>query len=118
MLTAVHYSPNPSTTGRDAFSLTELMAVLVILGILSALVLPRVIGHQDSSKKAACYACQGDIELQVKLWKRNNGTYPLGNLSDIGASTTYFPSGLPVCPVDGSAYTINTTTGLVNGHTH
>ena len=54
----------------------------------------------------------------MKLWKRNNGSYPAANLSDIGADTTYFPSGLPVCPVDGTAYTINTTTGLVIGHTH
>lgn len=102
----------------SAFSLTELMAVLVILGILAALVIPRVSNHQITSKKAACYANQGDIELQVKLWKRNNSTYPAANLSDVGASTTYFPSGLPVCPVDGTAYTIDTTTGLVIGHTH
>ena len=101
-----------------AFSLTELMAVMVILGVLAALVIPRVAKHQDSSKRAACYANQGDIELQVKLWKRANGTYPTATLSDIGANTTYFPGSVPVCPVDGTAYTINTTTGLVNGHTH
>jgi prepilin-type N-terminal cleavage/methylation domain-containing protein len=103
---------------RVAFSLTELMSVLVILGVLAALVVPRVGGHHDTSKRAACYANQGDIELQVKLWKRANGTYPAADLSDIGANTTYFPSGVPVCPVDGTPYTINTTSGLVNGHTH
>jgi prepilin-type N-terminal cleavage/methylation domain-containing protein len=101
-----------------AFSLTELMAVVAILGVLAVLIVPRVSLQQDNSKRAACYANQGDIELEVKLWKRNNGTYPAANLSDIGASTTYFPSGVPVCPVDGTAYTINTTTGLVIGHTH
>ena len=94
------------------------MAVLVILGVLAALIVPRVGSHQDTSKKAACYANQGDIELQVKLWKRTNGSYPAANLSDIGADITNFPSGLPVCPVDGTAYTISTTTGLVSGHTH
>src|SRR4051812_852831 len=104
---------------RDmAFSLTELMAVMVILGVLAILVVPRVSSHQDTAKRAACYANQGDIELQVKLWKRANGSYPAANLSDIGANTSYFPSSVPVCPVDGTAYTINTTTGLVIGHTH
>jgi prepilin-type N-terminal cleavage/methylation domain-containing protein len=101
-----------------AFSLTELMAVMTILGVLAILIVPRVSNHQDNSKRAACYACQGDIELQVKLWKRNNGTYPAANLSDIGADTAYFPSSVPTCPVDGTTYTINTTTGLVTGHTH
>ena len=100
------------------FTLTELMAVMAILGVLAILIVPRVSNHQVTSKRAACYACQGDIELQVKLWKRNNGTYPAASLSDIGVDTAYFPSGVPTCPIDGTTYTINTTTGLVTGHTH
>jgi prepilin-type N-terminal cleavage/methylation domain-containing protein len=103
---------------RAAFTLTELMAVMAILGVLAILIVPRVSNHQVNSNRAACYACQGEIELQTKLWKRNNGTYPAANLSDIGANTAYFPSGVPTCPVDGTTYTINTTTGLVTGHTH
>jgi prepilin-type N-terminal cleavage/methylation domain-containing protein len=100
------------------FSLSELITVLAILGVLAILIVPRVSNHQLTSKRAACCAHQGDIELQVKLWKRNNGNYPAANLSDVGADLNYFPSGLPVCPVDGTAYTISTTTGLVTGHTH
>jgi prepilin-type N-terminal cleavage/methylation domain-containing protein len=109
-------------TGRGkrggGFSFMEVMAALVIVAVTAALIVPRLLGHNDSAKKSACYTNQGDIELQVKLWKRNNGSYPLANLSNIGADTNYFPSGLPVCPFDGSAYTIDTTTGLVIGHTH
>jgi hypothetical protein len=95
-----------------------LIAAIAIIGVLAALVVPRLGNHQVSSNKSACCAHQGDIELQVKLWKRNNGSNPAANLSDIGASTAYFPSGVPVCPVDGTTYSINTTTGLVIGHTH
>ena len=101
-----------------AFSLMEVMAALTILGILAAVIVPRLSTQQVSAKKSGCYANKGDIELQVKLWKRNKSSYPAANLSDIGADTSYFPSGLPVCPVDGTAYTINTTTGRVTGHTH
>lgn len=101
-----------------AFSLIEVMAALTILGILAAVIVPRLSNHQISAKKSACYANKGDIELQVKLWKRNKASLPTANLSDIGADTTYFPGGLPVCPVDGTAYTIDTTTGRVTGHTH
>jgi prepilin-type N-terminal cleavage/methylation domain-containing protein len=108
----------PKSKKYAAFSLWELMAVLVILGILAAVIVPRMANPQVNSKKSACYANKGDIELQAKLWRRNNGTYPAANLSDIGPNTTYFPSGLPVCPVDGTPYTIDTTTGRVTGHTH
>ena len=103
---------------RLAFTLTELMAVLGILGVLALLVVPRLVGHSDATKRAACYTNQGDIELQVKLWRRNQGAYPDADLSNIGSNPTYFPSGLPVCPVDGTTYRIDTTSGIVVGHSH
>jgi general secretion pathway protein G len=104
--------------GRGGFSLTELMAVLGILAVLAVLIVPRVIGHRDSSFATSCDANQAEIELQVKLWRRNQGAYPAANLSNIAADPAYFPDGLPLCPVDGTAYTIDTTSGLVIGHTH
>lgn len=100
------------------FTLTELMVVLSLLGLLAALVVPRVIGHYEDANRSACEVNQAEIELQVKLWHRNQGSYPAANLSNIGATPAYFPQGLPTCPVDGSAYTIDTTSGTVIGHTH
>jgi type II secretory pathway pseudopilin PulG len=94
------------------------MVVLSLLGLLAALIVPRVVSHHDDAMKAACEVNQGEIELQVKLWRRNVGTYPPADLSNIGANQAYFPQGLPTCPVDGSAYTIDTTSGTVTGHTH
>jgi general secretion pathway protein G len=103
---------------RRGLSLTELMAALAILGVLAALIVPRVVGHFDSTSRTACFANQAEIELQVKLWRRATGSYPAANLSSIGTNVAYFPEGLPICPVDGSGYTIDTTSGLVTGHTH
>jgi type II secretory pathway pseudopilin PulG len=96
----------------------ELIAVVTILAIVAAYIIPRAGSYNATAKRNACWTNQGEIELQVKLWRRNNGTYPLANLSNIEANTAYFPEGLPTCPVDGTAYTIDTTTGLVTGHTH
>jgi len=101
-----------------AFSLVELMAAVVILAIVAAYVIPRVGDYITTANKNACWTNRGDVELQVKLWQRNYGAYPQANLGDIGADTNYFPEGLPTCPVDGTSYTIDTTTGLVVGHTH
>ena len=106
------------SASRTAFSLWELIAVVAILGVLAALIVPRVLGHHGDTKRASCLINQGEIELQVKLWRRNNGSYPAANLADIGANASYFPEALPVCPVDGTTYTIDTTSGLVIGHTH
>jgi prepilin-type N-terminal cleavage/methylation domain-containing protein len=103
---------------RTGFSLWELIAVVTILGILAGLIVPRILGHHTNAMRASCLVNQGDIEMQVKLWRRNNGSYPAANLADIGANTAYFPEGPPTCPVDGTSYTIDTTSGFVVGHTH
>ena len=106
------------TFPRAAFSLWELVSVVAILGVLAALIVPRVIGNHSNAKRASCFLNQGEIEMQVKLWRRNTGSYPAANLADIGANTAYFPEGLPTCPVDSTSYTIDTTSGSVIGHTH
>jgi type II secretory pathway pseudopilin PulG len=103
---------------RGGLSLTELTAVAALLGLLAMVIVPRVMGHNDNAKRTACHTNQAEIELQARLWRRNTGAFPAANLSDIGSDLTYFPEGLPVCPVDGSAYTIDTSGGLVIGHTH
>jgi len=101
-----------------AFSLVELVAVVAMLGILTTIIIPRVFTSNDTGKTAACHVYQGDIEIQVELWRHNTGTLPASNLATIGADISYFPGGLPICPVDGSSYTIDTVTGLVVGHNH
>lgn len=99
------------------FSLTELLAVVAVLALLAALLLPKVTGYHDQSKVGACHVYRGDIEIQVEIWRHNTGSWPAANLSDIGADPDYFPQGLPTCPVDGSAYTIDSQ-GRAVGHEH
>ena len=98
--------------------LIELIAVVAILGVIALLIVPRMSSQRTSANRTSCFNQKAEIELQVKLWRRNNGSYPTANLSNIGADTAYFPNGLPTCPVDSTTYTIDTTTGRVIGHTH
>lgn len=103
--------------GADGFSLVELMAVVAIVGVLVTLSVIAASGSRSSSQKAACYAQKGDIEVQCELWRHDSGAWPATNLADIGADVSYFPAGVPVCPVNGSAYTIDTS-GRIVGHSH
>ena len=102
---------------RRAFSLTELMAVVAILGLLAAMALPRTESAAVRGNRAACQVNRAEIELQSMLWRRVHGEWPSASLSDVGADDDYFPTGLPTCPVDGSTYTIDTS-GAVVGHAH
>ena len=107
--------PNQSVQG--AFTLVELMAALAIIAVLAMLGLSRLTSGQGESKIAACKGHKGNIEIQAELWRHNTGAWPATNLSNIGSNINYFPQGLPICPVDGSAYTINSS-GRVVGHSH
>ncbi len=98
------------------FSLLELLAVVAILGILAALVLPRIILSTDVAKEKTCLHNRTEINITVEQYYINNGVWPANDLSDIGADTGYFPDGLPVCPVSGNLYTIDPTTHRVVGH--
>ena len=103
---------------KNGFTLIELLAVVVILGIVSTLIVLRVGSAASDTNRNACFSYKGDIEVQVQRWWRATGGPPAANLSDIYADTDYFPQGGYTCPVDGSSYTIDTTTGEVVGHTH
>lgn len=100
------------------FSLVELMAVVAILACIAGVILPRVIGEDEGAKIAGCKTHKGHIEVQSEMWLQHTGSWPSANLSNIGADVNYFPSGLPTCPVDGSSYTIDPSTGRVSGHNH
>lgn len=99
------------------FTLLELLCAVTIIGLLATVGCPQATKGQVESKSAACKAHRGNIEIQAELWRHNTGVWPATNLSDVGGNATYFPAGLPVCPVDGSAYSINSS-GRVNGHNH
>ena len=105
-------------TRQHGFSLLELLVVISVLGLLATIVVTHVTNETESAKISTCYAYKGDIEIQAEIWMHNRGSWPAGDLSNIGAEIAYFPEGLPTCPVDGTAYTIDPNSGLVIGHNH
>jgi general secretion pathway protein G len=105
-----------SAINRAAFSLMELIAVVVILGILAALVLPRVNVSTDVSKETTCRHNRAEINVTVERYYLHTGGWPANDLSDIGADLDYFPGGLPVCPASGAAYRLDPATHRVVGH--
>src|SRR5215210_9164117 len=95
---------------RAGFSLMELLAVVTILGIIAAIIVPRVAVSSDTAKAKVNLHNKATINAAVERWYVEKSAWPANNLSDIGADANYFPDGLPTNPVDGSAYTLNATT--------
>ena len=96
------------------FSLLELLAVVTILGIIAAIIVPRVTISTDAAKQRVRDHHKATINSAVERWYIDKNSWPANDLSDIAADINYFPEGIPPNPVDSSAYTLNATTHRVN----
>lgn len=105
-------SRNQSKT--SGFSLLELLAVVTILGIIAAIIIPRVTISSDTAKQRVRDHHKATINAAVERYYIDTNGWPAADLSDIGADINYFPDGIPANPVDNSAYSLNTTTHRVN----
>ena len=62
---------------KKAFTLIELMLVIIIIGALVAMVMPRFAGRGEQAKAAAAKAdIQANIATGLKLYELDNGNFP------------------------------------------
>jgi general secretion pathway protein G len=61
---------------RAGYTLIEIMVVIVILGLLAALVVPKLIGRTEEAKKTQARVQIKNIEQALGLFKLDNGFYP------------------------------------------
>ena len=105
---------------RNAFSLLELLAVVTILGIIAAMVLPRITVSKTDAQNRVHAQNKAEINAAVERYYLDTGSWPADDLSDILPTSTppvydYLPEGIPVNPLTGSAdYTLDSTSHRVN----
>ena len=63
--------------GRTGFTLLEVMIVVVILGILAALVVPKIISRPDEARVIAARQDIASLIQALKLYRLDNMRYPL-----------------------------------------
>lgn len=61
---------------QTGFSLIEIMVVVVILGILAALVVPKIISRPDEARVVKAKQDVLAIQSALDLYKLDNGVYP------------------------------------------
>jgi general secretion pathway protein G len=74
-----HLNPVAVTVNNNderGFTLTELMVVLVIIGLLSAIVLINVLPSQDRAMVTKARADIATLETAMELYRLDNLTYP------------------------------------------
>lgn len=61
---------------KKAFSLMELMVVIIILGLLASFVLPNLIGKSDEAKEKIVCIQMKSIAQTIKMYKLDTSEYP------------------------------------------
>ncbi|MEA3383982.1 MAG: type II secretion system major pseudopilin GspG [Campylobacterota bacterium] len=61
---------------KKAFSLMELMVVIIILGLLASFVLPSLTGKSEDAKEKIVCVQMKSIAQAIKMYKIDNSAYP------------------------------------------
>ena len=97
---------------RAAFTLVEMLLVLVILATLAAIVIPKMAGRSQQAKVTAAATQIESLGTALDQFEVDNGYYPKsGNLNDLleqpanspGWKGPYLSKGIPLDPW-GNAY--------------
>ncbi|OGW80663.1 MAG: type II secretion system protein GspG [Omnitrophica bacterium RIFCSPLOWO2_12_FULL_44_17] len=96
---------------NSGFTLIEVLIVVIILGILASLVVPRLAGRTEEARKQAAQSdIEGGVALALDLYEADLGKYP-ASLEDLVKKPAdaakwrgpYLKKGLPKDPW-GNAY--------------
>lgn len=65
-----------NTQKRNAFTLIEIMVVIIILGMLAAFVIPNITGKSEEAKQKLVCVQMKSLAEGLKMFKIDNGSYP------------------------------------------
>ena len=102
------------SSARRGFTLVEVIMVVVLVGILAAIVIPRITYSKAQAQRAACNATVSMLNSQVEYYYADRGAWP----GSVGELAPNYVDQVPAsCPL-GSIYVYNITTHRVIKHTH
>ncbi|GHU51204.1 hypothetical protein AGMMS49975_03900 [Clostridia bacterium] len=89
---------------KKGFTLIELVVVIVILGILALLVIPKISAYTDSAKLSTCVANMRPLKSAITIWQVDhiNGDPTDAAQLTIGGLGQFIEGGAQQCPLKGT----------------
>ncbi|HYE61436.1 MAG TPA: prepilin-type N-terminal cleavage/methylation domain-containing protein [Phycisphaerales bacterium] len=89
---------------RRAFSMLEIMVVVLIVGVLAAVVVPRFGGVTDDAKSGATEGALGGVRSGIAAFRSKamlSGTSPFPTLTELNTLGTVLQTAMPKNPYNG-----------------
>ena len=95
------------------------MIVVLILGALVSIAIPRISGGTVSANANVCKTNIDIMNSQIELYYSHNGTWP-ADLAEVTKDEDCFPDGEPKCPITKAKYPKVLVNNRVDtsGHAH
>lgn len=102
---------------QKGFTLVEVLIVVLIVGALAIIAIPRITSSSDAAKRNVCKSNIDLINSQIELYYVTTGEWPK-KLTDVTENPDCFPDGPPTCPF-GKKYNMNSDNRIkTNNHNH
>lgn len=101
---------------RKGLTLIELLIVVIILGALAAIAIPRMTHSADTARAKACQTNVATMNTQIELYYSDHNDWPDG-IGDVTNDPNYFPDDAPRCPSNGT-YSMDEDTHRVSCSIH
>ncbi len=72
-----------SRTGRDGFTMIDVMIVVVVLGILATITVPILAGHLEKAQDSAAHATLSMTRKALDMYFQKHRTWPAGITADM-----------------------------------
>ncbi len=87
----------PRTARRRGFTLVEMLAVVVIIGILAGLITAAAVQVIGTARNTRILSEIGQLDLAIKAYKEKFGDYP-PDFTDADAVRRHLARAFPLCP--------------------